>query len=230
LFCSDAVILTSNDVYDDEDNLVFSGRRLFVDRYNRLRSLRDSWLVNLIGISTLALTSDGKLVYTRQTKRSVGSPGLLAPSGSGALEQRDLLAGSAQLLHELIIRGVERELREETNLTAGEVERSELVGFGRWISRGAMPEFAAVTLLDTSSHKLDGRKVIRTEREYVAEIRTLRLNPGWDPEHPLDALPEHLRQRASFPLALALSALGDVLRDEPDSALSQQVRQRLDAS
>ncbi|MGN9774420.1 hypothetical protein ACTMS0_01360 [Micromonospora sp. H33] len=182
------------------------GRDLILDRHGRLRTLRRSRLANVVGISTLAFTTDGLLLLVAQTRDNVGSPGLIAPSGSGALEPADLPSGGT--VQDSIRAGAERELREECNLRPQEIVASDILGHGRWISRGAMPEFCAVTLLDLTCDQALDRRVRRTERPYVAEVRgvTLAPWPTWDPTRPLDMLPEEDRHSASWPLRAELAS------------------------
>lgn len=205
---------------------VFSGRNLFVRRNGRLRTITDSWLANVIGISTLAFTKDGKLIIAFQTKESVGSPRRLAPSGSGALEQKDLDAGGS--LEDIIVRGVNRELCEETRIKPDEIEGTRLIGFGRWLTRGAMPEFSAVTLVNADSHDICARPVSRSEAKFVKSVSATRLLPidTWDPDAPGKMLPDELdRWIASFPLVLALSALAECVVE--NSEIGALIRDRV---
>ncbi|WP_245787291.1 hypothetical protein [Amycolatopsis saalfeldensis] len=85
----------------------------------RLGALR-----TLAGVSTIAFTTDGKLVAVRQSARNSVSGLLLAPSGSGSLEPRDLRTadgGERRLLHTAVGAGMERELREESGVHADEI-------------------------------------------------------------------------------------------------------------
>ncbi len=64
--------------------------QLLTNANGHLRTLAESTLADCVGISTIAFTADGQLVLTRQTSRNVASALLLAPSGSGSLDLRDL--------------------------------------------------------------------------------------------------------------------------------------------
>jgi hypothetical protein len=211
-------LLAQNDVHDSvHQSPLLSGRRLFIDRRNRLRSFTDSRLANTVGVSTLAITTDGQLLLIKQTSDTVGSPGLYAPSGSGALEPKDLVDGDATpTVCEVVLKGAERELREECNLGPDCVISSDVIGHARWISRGAMPEFAAVTLLNVTADEVTSRGIRRSERAFVHRVHPVRLSdPGtWNPGHPLDMLPAEDRTHSSWPLALALSCLADRITDQ----------------
>ena len=63
---------------------------LLTSSNGQLRTLAESTLADCIGISTVAFTSDNALVVTRQSSRNIASAQLLAPSGSGSLDPRDL--------------------------------------------------------------------------------------------------------------------------------------------
>lgn len=48
----------------------------------------------------------------------------------------------------------ERELREETNLPAGQIGHTEVIGFYRDLGRGGKPEFCCLTRLNASSFEI----------------------------------------------------------------------------
>jgi len=212
-------LLAQNDAYSATHQMpVLSGRRLFIDRQGKLRPFAHSRLANTVGVSTLAFTSDGKLVLVKQTNDNVGSPGLFAPSGSGALEPKDLNTNNNNPLtvRSVVLNGAERELQEECNIKPEEIISSCVVGHARWISRGAMPEFSAVTLLNLTSDELMTRGIRRSERTFVHRVQTVRLNDPktWDADRPLDMLSTDDRTQSSWPLALALSCLAERITDQ----------------
>ncbi|NBE84667.1 hypothetical protein [Micromonospora rubida] len=191
-FCSN--LLAPFDVWETGRKLPhLRGRELILDQRGQLMTFRRSRLANTVGVSSLAFTTDGQLILVAQAKDNVGSPGLIAPSGSGALEPRDVPQdGTGLTIGEIVLRGAERELREECHISSPEVEISEIVGHGRWISRGAMPEFCAVTLLQLTSDQVLDRAIRLVERPYVSEVLAVDLAPiaRWNPRKPLTMLPE----------------------------------------
>ncbi|MGS2615887.1 hypothetical protein ACVCAH_15390 [Micromonospora sp. LZ34] len=215
-FCSN--LLAQYDVYEvGRTAPALRGRDLLLDHRGRLRGYRDSRLANAVGVSTLAFTTDGQLLLVAQTSDNVSSPGLVAPSGSGALEPRDVPPGTpAANLRDVILNGAVRELLEECNLQPGEIRQSEVLGVGRWLSRGANPEFGAVTLLNVSAEQVLGRIVRWTERPYVGEVTVVRLagTAEWNRDAPLDLLPVESRHAASWPLAFSLACLVECMADE----------------
>ena len=119
-------------------------------------------------------------------------------------------------LQTIVVNGAVRELREECNLQPHEVGESLAVGHGRWISRGAMPEFCAVTLLNLTSDQAVDRALRRVERAYVHETMAFSLAPAntWDPGRPLEMLPRQHQHWASWPLAFGLACLAECMNDE----------------
>lgn len=145
-----------------------------IDPSGRLVTLAASRLANNIGISTLAFTTDDRLLVVHQSQRNIASARLLAPSGSGTLEPRDLTsAGRGASLQDLLIRGMERELCEETGIDIASVVGTRVVGFGRWLERGAKPEFFGVTRLRVTAADVARGKIARGERLYTERVNAV---------------------------------------------------------
>ncbi|MFD6755750.1 NUDIX hydrolase [Micromonospora gifhornensis] len=192
------------------------GRSLIFDSRGNLRKLSLSRLANVVGVSVLAFTTEGKLLLVRQTLDVAGSPGLVAPSGSGALEPRDLAGTGASTLQRTILNGALRELREECNLEQEDLAGdAEVIGYGRWVSRGAMPEFCALALLNKSADQILRQSVRTEERPFVGDVVAVRLPvvPDWSAVDPLDVLPPTYRHAVSWPLAFSLTCLVESMRD-----------------
>jgi hypothetical protein len=134
----------------------------------RLVTLSESRLANCIGISTLAFTSDGLLLMVHQSKSNIASPRLYAPSGSGTLDPDDLKAvGKDASLQDLLAYGMEREMSEETGISASHITETKVVGFGRWLERGAKPEFFGLTRLKIASEAAAEAKITPAEKIYT---------------------------------------------------------------
>jgi hypothetical protein len=228
-------LLAQYDVRIDEaehdERVIVSGRQLIVDRFGELRDFGKSWLANTVGVSTLAFSSDGKLLLVQQTPKNIGSPGLRAPSGSGALEKRDLpTSADSVMLQSVVSRGAARELAEECHLSSDEIEMdgTSVVAFGRWLTRGAMPEFSCVTLLKNEGSEIARRSVRASEVDYIQGVIAIRLTPTdqWDAGRPESLLPVSQRTALSFSLLMALSGLADAVRD-PVWALGPELQRRL---
>jgi len=186
-----------------------------VDPSGRLVTLAASRLANNMGISTLAFTSDDQLLVVHQSQRNVASQRLLAPSGSGTLEPRDLsAAGTGASLQDVLVRGMERELREETGIGADDILQTRVVGFGRWLERGAKPEFFAVTRLKISARdavmgKISGEERLYTERVSAVYVDMSRLRQELDEGHSIEesrSCPPVIRDSGSLPLIAGLRA------------------------
>ena len=187
-----------------------------VDPGGRLITLAASRLANNIGISTLAFTSDDLLLIVQQSQRNVASARLLAPSGSGTLEPDDLAgAGAGASLQDLLVYGMERELCEETGIDVDDVLETRVIGFGRWLERGAKPEFFAVTRLkisarDAAAAKISAGEKLYTERVSAVFVDLERLRQELDDGHPIDqapSCPPVIRDSGSLPLIAGLRAV-----------------------
>jgi len=193
---------------------------LLVNANGQLRTLAESTLADCIGISTIAFTADNELVLTRQTTRNIASPRLLAPSGSGSLDLRDLRPADSgagyqpvQALQDIVRHGMERELCEETGIRPDEIVGTKVIGFARWLERGAKPEFFGVTELSVTAAALGGqRRLASDEKLFTDGTFTLKVDlthVGRDLAAGNDllsiaSLPARIKDQGSLPLLLAL--------------------------
>jgi hypothetical protein len=148
-----------------------------------LNTLAESTLADCVGISTVAVTADGALLLVRQSIHNTASALLLAPSGSGSLDPRDLGHGSAATLREIgtlqdiVQRGMERELCEETGILPSEIRGTRVTGFARWLERGAKPEFFGITELSVTTDDLAGHRPLASgERRYTDGTLTMPVD------------------------------------------------------
>jgi 8-oxo-dGTP pyrophosphatase MutT (NUDIX family) len=188
-------------------------RRLLTNANGQLCTLAESALADGVGTSTIAFTADGQLVLVRQSRHNTASALLLAPSGSGSLDPRDLRPPG--LLQDVLRRGMERELREETGIRSDEIRTTHVTGFARWLERGAKPEFFGITELNATAKDLSpGRSLASDERRYTGGTFTMSVDLsslGQELQNGvglLDAasLPARLKEDGSLPLLLALRA------------------------
>jgi 8-oxo-dGTP pyrophosphatase MutT (NUDIX family) len=180
-----------------------------------LRAIGESMLADCVGISTLAVTADSALVMVRQTSHNVASALLLAPAGSGSLDPRDLGHDHAEALQDIVRRGMERELYEETGIRPDEIRGTRVTGFARWMERGAKPEFFGLTELSATTGDLaERRRLAAEERLYTGGTITMAIDiPALSRELADDAdllkapsLPARIKEGGSLPLLLALRA------------------------
>jgi hypothetical protein len=129
----------------DTDEVRFRGTDLCSDS-GILQDLAQSQCSNHVGISTIALTSDGYLISTVQAAGSAQYARQVAPSGSGSADLADVRDG--ERLCDFVVRAMERELKEECGLSPKLDGLSTVVlGYARIVERGGKPEFFGITLL-----------------------------------------------------------------------------------
>ncbi|GAA1549140.1 hypothetical protein GCM10009804_01900 [Kribbella hippodromi] len=141
----------------------------------KLIALGSTGLGNQVGVSTVALTTDGWMLLVHQGVASRSSAGLVAPSGSGSLEPLDLVG--RERLSEVVAAGMERELREELGLVSAAMRdvriETDVRGYGRWLEKGAKPEFYGVTRIHASLRDLELRIDV-SERQFVTRHVPIR--------------------------------------------------------
>ena len=206
-------IMATNDTLVRGNIVATVGRSLFIDRHGRVRDFADSWLLNNVGTSVLAITNDARLVVVVQSNMNESSPGLLAPSGSGSLEPKDMRGFNRIDLARFAANGALRELHEETGIEESMVAETAFLGFARWIEKAAMPELLTIARLNIDSHAVGRARIPSPDRPYTLAVRTLRLEQDistWDPANPLSVLSpvsveeEGVIRRLSVPLELGL--------------------------
>ncbi|WP_410672394.1 hypothetical protein [Amycolatopsis sp. cmx-4-68] len=107
---------------------------------------------------------------------------------------------------------MERELCEESGLTPRDVRETKVVGFARWMERGAKPEFFGLTELAVDSSEVARRRPVSGERLYSAgltlfDVDLPDIGAALAAGVPLsEALPQRLWEDSSLPLLLALRA------------------------
>jgi hypothetical protein len=174
--------------------------------------LVDSQLANQIGVSTIAITADGRAILVTQSIDAFSSPGLWAPSGSGSVDLVDLKSRRKDpRFTAFIATAMQRELYEESHLKYKEIEWTMVLGYFRWLNKGAKPEYVGVTKLRPTSDELWGRYPRVVETPFVTNllfdcaVNFDRL--GQDPGN-LTFLPEAYRSNVSMPLYMCFRALG----------------------
>jgi hypothetical protein len=173
-------------------------RKLFpvYDDGMNLKELSDSGeLANYIGVSTLLISGyHQKYLYIpRQSELNNQSAGLRAPSGSGSLDWGDLtfwgghdsVGAPDYSLRATVIRGMERELREELlNLINLNMNNSglktQIMGYFRMYERAGKPEFVGISVVsgihDQSFNYQNGTEVNKIEIfsfSSIGEFRTI---------------------------------------------------------
>lgn len=118
-----------------------------------IKSLVDSDFSDHIGVSTLLCTSDGWALVFYQSTGAVYAAGKAVPSGSGSLDFADYKPGED--FRQMIIRGAERELIQESSLEKTMKRASwnahlttHVLSYYRDMQRGGKPEFCCITCVD----------------------------------------------------------------------------------
>ncbi len=193
------------------DSLAYDGRILVLNN-GILMDLAESPVSNHIGVSTIAVTSEGSLVLPIQSRESAQSAGLGAPSGSGSVDLAD--AKGARHLRQLLARAMERELAEECGLHHADIRSTSVTGFARLLHRGGKPEFFGVSVLNVPFNEI---ALTRQERAFISDHRKLRLDRA-NPERLHDSvlrLRDDLAEHLSLLLRLALAFLIDEIDGRP---------------
>ncbi|HEY2523040.1 MAG TPA: hypothetical protein VGJ19_23215 [Streptosporangiaceae bacterium] len=107
---------------------------------------------------------------------------------------------------------MERELCEETGVGVDDVLETRVIGFGRWLERGAKPEFFGVTTLkilakDVAAAKISAGETIYTERVSAVFVDLPRLRQELDDGYSVDqapSCPPVVRDSGSLPLIAGL--------------------------
>lgn len=218
------------------------GRSLIVDSRGMLRHLAENGLANVIGVSTVAVTTDGALVLVRQSNTAASSSNCIAPSGSGSMDLRDVPRrvrrgqSPSEDLAATVAAAMRRELVEEVNLTLEEAGHTYVTGYFRWLDQGAKPEYVGVTLLDVPRSTIEAREIRRVERAWVRDVilpgrrfdfARLRDDPDLARELTADAAQEAV-EYISVPLVMAVRALGLALRhvDPANDCLTTALAER----
>ncbi len=149
-----------------------------VDAAGEILGLSDARMANIVGISLLAITADGQVLFVLQSGRNSVLPNGFAASSSGSLDWADARRVQHRAvkldqpvdLRDVLFEGMMRELLEESQVRRHEiVEGSQYVtGYFRWLSRGAKPEFTGIVRLTVTLPELEGRKVKGFEKNYTA--------------------------------------------------------------
>lgn len=111
-----------------------------------IQTLDKSVMSDHIGVSTLAITCDGYVIFLKQNEKALFNMDCLVPSGSGSVDYDDL--EKEQDFRETIINAAERELNQETKIQiekSKEKKATEIIGFYRDLKRGGKPEFCCIT-------------------------------------------------------------------------------------
>ncbi|HWK57525.1 MAG TPA: hypothetical protein VNQ80_09315 [Parapedobacter sp.] len=113
-----------------------------------LERISESNFNNHIGVSTIAITKDHYLVFWIQNHKAQSSSGLIVPTGSGSCDFDDVVDMDFM---KTMRKAMERELLEESTRrgkSTSEVVQTKVLGYYRWLEKGAKPEFVGISRID----------------------------------------------------------------------------------
>ena len=152
----------------------------FAQNEYKIPSIGASIMGNQIGLSTIAITTDGYIVFLWQQIISNASPGLLVPTGSGSADWRDHCPDG---FFPTIITAVNRELYEEIgrpkHFNKRSIAKTRIVGFFRWLNMAGKPEFICLSRLNIALNQI---RPLRKEQlpkimsEYVCDFNNRKIN------------------------------------------------------
>lgn len=118
-----------------------------------LSDIASSQMNDHLGCSTIGFTKDNYIILWVQSSTAQFSKDMLIPTGSGSANYSDLTHHNLQ---RTLIKVMERELIEES-LPDKSIDNSQnktlLLGFYRWVTRGGKPEFTGITKLPGNSNQ-----------------------------------------------------------------------------
>ncbi|MCC2606765.1 hypothetical protein [Planctobacterium marinum] len=158
----------------------------------RLGALPSSDVSQHIGISTIAITKDNRVVIFKQNKNNIIGANTYVASGSGSMDYNDKVdSGSIREFIEVIKFSMARELCEETGaikrkphvqLSASQIKEIKSVaattwvtGFFRWVNRCGKPEFVGVTKLNKTYDEIEGDRDEVSKSVSVERFSTKKL-------------------------------------------------------
>jgi len=200
------------------------------------RGLQASECSNQISTSTIAFTADGYLALVDQTDSNLQSSGLVAPSGSGSLDEADLAASDGRFVA-WIEEASKRELREELGIhpdidmepgrrdaLSALAISSILVGYCVYLFRGGKPEFFFLASIGCSLADLKMRRKYSEAEGTLSKpfvtSEAYRLRAGCDVAAEILRILDELEAcegfRLSCPLEVQIEMLRHLCAGQPD--------------
>lgn len=188
----------------------------------QIKSVADTLYNNQMGGSTIAFTSDNYFVFWIQNGLAQHSNGLIAPTGSGSCDYADLVEGD---FIRSIKNTMERELLEESTKALGfsneldysQIQETKLIGYFRWLDRGALPQFVGVTKL-----KVPKSRLVPNKKETIGNKLNDELFKPIE-NNTLIEIQEYLEEKKdsvklSVPLYYNIITLLDFIKNYPEEA------------
>lgn len=177
-----------------------------------LYDVSSSQMNDHLGCSTIGFTSDNYLLIWVQGSQTQFNHDMLIPTGSGSANISDIRGHNLQ---KTVVRAMERELMEETQADKSlknSLNRTLILGFYRWVTRGGKPEFSGITKLPGTADQYnpDSREA-RTEKSSALKFKL----------ESIDDLPGVInkiksRNRTSTPLYMCLYQLEEMYNNRKE--------------
>jgi hypothetical protein len=178
--------------------------------------LGDSIFSDHIGVATILYTSDNHFIDCQQKGKAVQYANKYMPSGSGSLDFKDYHEGDD--LCTVVVRGVERELFEETSLGKSFTKKkrqklgieitTSVLCYYRDLERAGKPEFCCISKINKPKGYIVD-KVLPQAKE-LADIKWAQFNPEKDNSE----LESEILPTASLSLKMNYKALREFLKRE----------------
>ncbi len=153
----------------------FFGKSLLVDDNNTILPLEHSACANVIGSSTLVITSDNQILGSKQGNFARANTNRFVASGSGSVEWKDV-KGTTSFL-DVVIKAAEREFFEETNTSARVVHiQTKVIGYARILERGGNPDFFCVSRVDKPASYFTSKRMRFSESGIQVQANPLPFN------------------------------------------------------
>ncbi|MBR2326538.1 MAG: hypothetical protein IKA49_04165 [Alistipes sp.] len=132
-----------------------------------IKALDNSYFGNHIGVSVIAVTTDGEMIILRHNNSSAICSNMYAPSASGSVDYGDWHQNSDTDFRQIVIRAMHREFEEETKISKEYIDRTEIIGTYRNLMRGGKPEYCGVTYLNVDGKT--AQELFKPEKKEVQD-------------------------------------------------------------
>lgn len=139
-----------------------------------IKPLDQSIFGNHIGVSTIVVTQDGKMIILQHNNKSAVSANMYAPGGSGSVDYSDWKQQDTDL-RQILICAMQREFCEETGIKEDCIDRTEIIGTFRNVDRGGKPEYCGITYLNITA--FEAEELFKAEKKEMQDnsLKTIQL-------------------------------------------------------
>ncbi|MEU9306309.1 hypothetical protein [Streptomyces sp. NPDC048256] len=175
-------------------------------RNGTIPRLRYSNCSNHLGVDVVAVTSGGRVVLTLQGEKNDTSQGMLAASGSGSMDWKDLLhcPDLVRLAKNTMLREMSEELGLRSRVTVGP-DDVRVLRYVRVTTWGGKPQFCGVARLSEVNEEVRG-----IERRYHRDHFSIDFDPEGAAREFVTTVRGYVEEHAkriSFPLYETLDVL-----------------------